>query len=145
MAPLHPKWHFFRAVTQFLPKNLLFRVDGKNVQSALVERTRQGHADYRFPRRQGNFRVKHIDDEGLFTVGSIAIRSTRRQLVPIGERGFPTTESTDTAEALTTTFSVGAFPPLVVMTVTRKYGPYHAHLQVKREGGIWKITSPGRI
>lgn len=54
-------------------------------------------------------------------------------------------QSTDTAEGLITTFSVGAFPPLVVMTVTRKYGPYHAHLQVKREGSTWKITSLDRI
>lgn len=54
-------------------------------------------------------------------------------------------QSTDTNKGVITTFSVGAFPPLVVMTVTRKYGPYHAHLQVKLEGGTWKITSLDRI
>ena len=54
-------------------------------------------------------------------------------------------QSTDTSEGSITTFSVGAFPPLVVMTVTRKYGPYHAHLQVKLEGSAWKITSLDRI
>jgi len=54
-------------------------------------------------------------------------------------------QSTDTNEGLITTFSVGAFPPLVVMTVTRKNGPYHAHLQIKLEGSTWKITSLDRI
>ncbi len=54
-------------------------------------------------------------------------------------------QSTDTSEGSITTFSVGAFPPLVVMTVTRKYGPYHTHLQVKLEGSTWKITSLDRI
>ena len=54
-------------------------------------------------------------------------------------------QSTDASEGTITDFSVGAFPPLVVMTVTRKYGPYHAHLQVKLEGTTWKITSLDRI
>ena len=54
-------------------------------------------------------------------------------------------QSTDTSEGTITDFSVGAFPPLVVMTVTRKDGPYHAHLQVKLEGTTWKITSLDRI
>ncbi len=63
------------------------------MQFPLIERTRQGHTDHRFPWRQGNFRVKHIDGKALLTIGSIAIRGARRHLVPIGERGFPTTES----------------------------------------------------
>ncbi len=43
-------------------------------------------------------------------------------------------------------FSVSAFAPMVVATVTRTLlGPYHAHLQMKQEGATWKIISLDRI
>ena len=42
-------------------------------------------------------------------------------------------------------FSVSAYPPLVVVTVSRNGGPYHVHLQVKQEDSAWKITSLDRI
>ncbi len=43
-------------------------------------------------------------------------------------------------------FSAAAYPPLVVMTVSRSGGgPYHVHLQVKQEGSAWKITELDRI
>ncbi len=53
--------------------------------------------------------------------------------------------SADANEGTIQTFSIGAYPPLIVMTITRRYGPYHAHLQVKLEGNSWKITSLDRI
>jgi hypothetical protein len=42
-------------------------------------------------------------------------------------------------------FSVAAYPPLIVVTVSRNGGPYHVHLQVKQEDSTWKITSLDRI
>lgn len=43
-------------------------------------------------------------------------------------------------------FSVSAFAPSVIATVTRsQLGPYHAHLQMKQEGDTWKIVSLDRI
>jgi hypothetical protein len=54
-------------------------------------------------------------------------------------------QTSDASEGSITVFSVAAYPPLIVMTVTRRYGPYHAHLQVKLEGTSWKITSIDRI
>lgn len=43
-------------------------------------------------------------------------------------------------------FSMRAFSPMVVATVTRSLlGPYHAHLQMKQEGKTWKILSLDRI
>lgn len=43
-------------------------------------------------------------------------------------------------------FSIGAYPPLAVMTVIRKsLGPYHAHLTLKQEGNTWKIITIDRI
>jgi hypothetical protein len=45
-----------------------------------------------------------------------------------------------------TTFSVGAYKSLVVMTIERKkIGPYHAHLQLARRGGSWTIISIDRV
>jgi hypothetical protein len=43
-------------------------------------------------------------------------------------------------------FSVAAYTPMVIATVTRsQLGPYHAHLQMKQEGATWKILSLDRI
>jgi len=43
-------------------------------------------------------------------------------------------------------FSVSAYTPMVIATVTRsQLGPYHAHLQMKQEGNTWKIFSLDRI
>jgi hypothetical protein len=45
-----------------------------------------------------------------------------------------------------TAFSVRADGSMIVMTIDRKkYGPYHAHLQVARVRGIWAISSIDRI
>lgn len=45
-----------------------------------------------------------------------------------------------------TNFSVAAFQSMIVMTINRKkFGPYHAHLQMKQEGNDWKIISLDRI
>jgi hypothetical protein len=45
-----------------------------------------------------------------------------------------------------TTFSVGAYKSLIVMTIERKkIGPYHAHLLVAQHGGIWTIISIDRV
>lgn len=45
-----------------------------------------------------------------------------------------------------TTFSAAAFQPMVVMTINRKkYGPYHAHLQMAWGKDGWTIISIDRI
>jgi hypothetical protein len=45
-----------------------------------------------------------------------------------------------------TRFSIGAYPPEVVMTLYRaKYGPYHAHLRMVWTGHGWAIGSIDRI
>lgn len=45
-----------------------------------------------------------------------------------------------------TTFSVGAYRSLIVMTIERKkIGPYHAHLQMAQHGGSWTIISIDRV
>jgi hypothetical protein len=45
-----------------------------------------------------------------------------------------------------THFSVAAFPSTIVLTLDRKkFGPYHAHLQMARQRGGWTITSIDRI
>jgi hypothetical protein len=45
-----------------------------------------------------------------------------------------------------THFSVAAFQSMIVMTIDRrKFGPYHAHLQVARGAGGWTIISIDRI
>ena len=45
-----------------------------------------------------------------------------------------------------TSFSVDVFHHLIVMTINRKkIGPYHAHLQMARDGHSWTITSIDRI
>jgi hypothetical protein len=42
-------------------------------------------------------------------------------------------------------FHAAAYPPLVVVTVSRSGGPYHVHLHIKQEGSAWTITSLDRI
>ena len=54
-------------------------------------------------------------------------------------------QNSDSAGGAISSFSAAAYPPLVVMTVSRSGGPYHVHLEVKLEGGLWKITSLDRI
>jgi hypothetical protein len=45
-----------------------------------------------------------------------------------------------------TGFSIGAYPPEVVMTLYRaSYGPYHAHLRMVRTSRDWAISSIDRI
>jgi hypothetical protein len=45
-----------------------------------------------------------------------------------------------------TRFSIGAYPPEVVMTLYRaSYGPYHAHLRMVRSRRDWAISSIDRI
>jgi hypothetical protein len=45
-----------------------------------------------------------------------------------------------------TSFSVGAYRSLIVMTIERKKtGPYHAHLRMAQHGGIWTIVSIDRV
>jgi hypothetical protein len=45
-----------------------------------------------------------------------------------------------------TSFSVGVFHSLIVMTINRKrIGLYHAHLQMALDGHTWAITSIDRI
>ncbi|SRR6266851_4785875 len=45
-----------------------------------------------------------------------------------------------------TTFSVGVYKSLIVMTIERKkIGPYHSHLQMAQHGGIWTIISIDRV
>jgi hypothetical protein len=45
-----------------------------------------------------------------------------------------------------TSFSAAAFHSMVVMTIYRKkFGPYHAHLQVARDNNGWTIVSIDRI
>jgi hypothetical protein len=52
----------------------------------------------------------------------------------------------DSAEGPITSFSVAAFGYTVVMTNSRKKsGPYHAHLQMARNGDNWTIISIDRI
>ena len=52
----------------------------------------------------------------------------------------------DSQEGPVTGFSVAAFQSMIVMTINRKeVGPYHAHLQLTRDGGGWKIISIDRI
>ncbi len=72
-----------------------------------------------------------------------ATTTTGQKLTPEVFTGMA--QTSDTSEGSITTFSVAAYPPLIVMTVSRRYGPYHAHLQVKLEGNSWKITSIDRI
>lgn len=51
----------------------------------------------------------------------------------------------DSAGGPVSIFSAAAFPPLVVMTVSRSDGPYHVHLQIRQAGSSLKITSLDRI
>lgn len=68
-----------------------------------------------------------------------ATTTTGQQLTPEVFKGMA--QASDSTEGQITTFSIGAYTPLIVMTITRRNGPYHAHLQVKLEGSSWKITS----
>ncbi len=55
-------------------------------------------------------------------------------------------QARDSEAGTVTSFSVSAFAPMVIATVTRtQLGPYHAHLQMKQEGNSWKIISLDRI
>ncbi len=55
-------------------------------------------------------------------------------------------QAADKAEGKVESFSVAAFPPKVVMTVTRtNLGPYHVHLLFQQENDAWKIVSLDRI
>lgn len=55
-------------------------------------------------------------------------------------------QSSDSSYGPVVSFSIGAYPPLAVMTITRKIlGPYHAHLKLKQEGNTWKIITLDRI
>ncbi|HET6269648.1 MAG TPA: hypothetical protein VFE00_06195 [Arthrobacter sp.] len=52
----------------------------------------------------------------------------------------------DGQEGAVTNFSVAAFQSMIVMTINRQeVGPYHAHLQVARDGDGWTIISIDRI
>jgi len=52
----------------------------------------------------------------------------------------------DSQEGPVINFSVAAFQSMIVMTVERKEaGPYHAHLQLARDGDSWTIISIDRI
>jgi hypothetical protein len=52
----------------------------------------------------------------------------------------------DNEEGPVTTFSVAAFQSMIVMTINRKeVGPYHAHLQMARDGDGWTVISIDRI
>ena len=52
----------------------------------------------------------------------------------------------DGQEGRVTHFSVAVFQSMVVMTIDRKkVGPYHAHLQMARDGSSWTIMSIDRI
>jgi hypothetical protein len=54
-------------------------------------------------------------------------------------------QSADKAEGKVESFSVAAFPPQVVMTVSRSIGPYHVHLLFQQEDNAWKIVLLDRI
>ena len=55
-------------------------------------------------------------------------------------------QARDSEAGAVVSFSVSAFTPMVIATVTRsQLGPYHAHLQMKQEGDTWKILSLDRI
>jgi hypothetical protein len=54
-------------------------------------------------------------------------------------------QAADKAEGKVQSFSVTAFPPEVVMTVSRSMGPYHVHLLFQQENNAWKIVSLDRI
>jgi len=54
--------------------------------------------------------------------------------------------SRDQEEGKVQSYSTAAFPPMVIMTVTRvNLGPYHVHLQFKQENTRWKIVELERI
>ena len=50
--------------------------------------------------------------------------------------------SQDTGGGRLQSYTIALFPPMVVMTNMRvNIGPYHVHLQFKKENGLWKIVS----
>ena len=52
----------------------------------------------------------------------------------------------DGQEGPVTHFSVAVFQSMIVMTIDRKeVGPYHAHLQMARNGDGWTIISIDRV
>lgn len=54
-------------------------------------------------------------------------------------------QQSENMEGPVSSFHATAYPPLVVVTVSRGGGPYHVHLHVKQEGSTWTITSLDRI
>ena len=50
--------------------------------------------------------------------------------------------SQDTGGGRLQSYTIAIFPPMAVMTNMRvNIGPYHVHLQFKKENGLWKIVS----
>ena len=50
--------------------------------------------------------------------------------------------SQDKGGGVLQSYTIAIFPPMVVMTNMRvNIGPYHVHLQFKKERGVWKIVS----
>lgn len=55
-------------------------------------------------------------------------------------------QSMDSQEGSVASFTVAAYTPMVIITITRsQIGPYHTHLQMKQVGSTWKIISLDRI
>jgi hypothetical protein len=55
-------------------------------------------------------------------------------------------QSMDSQEGPVVSFTVAAYTPMVIITITRsQMGPYHTHLQMKQVGSTWKIISLDRI
>lgn len=55
-------------------------------------------------------------------------------------------QTSDNSYGPVVSFSFEAYPPLVVMSLSRKsLSAYHAHLTVKQEGNTWKIMTIDRI
>lgn len=74
----------------------------------------------------------YLDANATTTDGQKLTLNTFTQLAQTGDSTYGPVVS----------FSVGAYPPLAVMTVSRKsLGPYHSHLTLKQEGNTWKIIT----
>ncbi|HEX6481874.1 MAG TPA: hypothetical protein VF043_23780 [Ktedonobacteraceae bacterium] len=74
----------------------------------------------------------YLDANATTTNGKKLTLNTFTQLAQAGDSTYGPVVS----------FSIGAYPPLAVMTVSRKIlGPYHSHLTLKHEGNTWKIIT----
>ena len=74
----------------------------------------------------------YLDANATTTDGQKLTLNTFTQLAQTGDSTYGPVVS----------FSIGAYPPLAVMTVIRKsLGPYHSHLTLKQEGNTWKIIT----